>query len=167
MIQTERLVIKPFEDNDQEDMIRLLTDEVIKKTYMIPDFDSVEKVIQLFKRMKELSYTEERFVRGIYHNGKVIGMVNDVGIEEGKIEVGYMIDSACHNQGFGTEMLRAVVAYLFENGFEEVMAGAFEENLASRRIMVKAGMTQTDVVDEIEYKGVLYKCANYSIKKEQ
>lgn len=167
MFQTDRLIIKPFEKEDQERMILLLTNEQIKKTYMIPDFDSVEKVIQLFERMRELSYSEERFVRGIFLDDKVIGMVNDVGIEDEKIEVGYMLDPECHNQGYGTEMLRGTIAYLFEKGYVEVMAGAFEGNIASRRIMEKAGMIQTDVVDEIEYRGVTYKCANYSIKKEK
>ena len=69
--------------------------------------------------MRELSCGEVRFVRGIYLNGNVIGMVNDVGIEDGKIEVGYMLDPEYHNQGYGTEMLRGTIAYLFEKGYNE------------------------------------------------
>lgn len=165
MIQTERLKMKPFAAEDQKDMVRLLTDSVIKRTYMIPDYDSEEKIIRLFERMKALSYEEDRFVRGIYLSDKVIGMVNDVGIDGEKIEVGYMLDPEYYNQGYGTEMLKGVITYLFDRGFEEVLAGAFEDNIASRRVMEKAGMVQTDIVDEIEYRGVVHKCANYSLKK--
>ena len=167
MIRTERLEIKPFSLADQERMVKLFTNDIIKKTYMLPDFDSQDKVIKLFERMVELSQSQERLVRGIYCDDVVIGMVNDVGIENGKIEVGYMLDPAYHNQGYATEMLKAVIPYLFDRGFVEVVAGAFEGNIASQRVMQKAGMQLTDVVDEIEYRGVVHKCVNYSMKKEE
>ncbi len=167
MIRTERLEIKPFSMEDQERMAELFTDGTIKKTYMLPDYDSMDKVYALFTRMLELSNGNERLVRGIYKDGIAIGMVNDVGIEDGKIEVGYMLDPAYHNQGYATEMLKAIIQYLFEKGFTEVLAGAFEENIASQRVMQKAGMKLTDVVDEIEYRGVVHKCVNYCIRKEE
>lgn len=165
MIQTERLVIQPFSDRDTERMMELFTNEIIKKTYMIPDYDSMDKVKALFARMMELSQGEERYVRGIYCDDTVIGMVNDVGIQDGKIEVGYMLDPAYHNKGYGTEMLKAVISYLFTKGYKEVLAGAFEENIPSQRVMEKTGMKLTDVVDEIEYRGKVHKCVNYMIKR--
>lgn len=166
MLKTERLIIKALESEDQETMVELLTDEIIKETYMIPDFKSREEVTKLFARMKELSLCTTRYVRGIYLCNTLIGIINDVGIEEGKIEVGYALNPQYHNQGYGTEMLKAVIAELFEKGYEEVLAGAFEDNIASRRIMEKAGMTLIDLREEIEYRGKVHQCVYYSIKNK-
>ena len=102
-IHTKRLFIRPFLDHDEEIMLRLLTDSKIKETYMIPDFDCMEKVLRLFKRYQELSKTPERIVGAITLDDHVIGFFNDTGIRDGYIELGYVIDPAFHNQGYMTE----------------------------------------------------------------
>ena len=43
-------------------------------------------------------------------------------------------------------------------GFRKVMAGFFEENTASRRVMEKSGMQLNDLVEEEEYRGIIHKC---------
>jgi len=53
---------------------------------------------------------------------------------------------------------------MFARGFSEVLAGAFEENLASMRIMEKSGMTRIEKTDEIEYRGKVHQCVYYSKK---
>ena len=163
--KNKMITLKPFNAEDLDQAIELFMDEKVKKTYMLPDFETREKAIALFERLKNLSYNEERFVRGIYLNGEFIGMVNDVGIEGDKLEIGYAIRSQYHNQGYGTEMLKIALNYLIEQGFCEVQAGAFEENPASTRIMEKAGMTRIDYTDEIEYRGKIHKCIYYIYKK--
>lgn len=159
------ILLKPFAAEDEENAVQLFTDEKVKKTYMLPDFESREKAVALFERLKELSYQENRFVRGVYLDDELIGMVNDVGIEGEKLEIGYALRSQYHNQGYGTEMLKASLEYLINQGFKEIRAGAFEENPASTRIMEKAGMTKIDYTDELEYRGKVHKCIYYIYKK--
>lgn len=166
MLQTKRLILKSLESADRDVMIDLLINGVIKETYMLPDFQSQDEAVKLFERMRELSVSKTRYVRGIYRDNILIGMVNDVGIEGNKIELGYMLAPAYHNQGYATEMLRAVIDEMFERGFEEVLAGAFETNVASRRVMEKSGMTLMEQEEEIEYRGNVHRCVYYSAKKE-
>ena len=58
------------------------------------------------------------------------------------------------------------ITYLFEKNFSVVWAGAFEENLASLRVMEKAGMKKTNSKASIEYRGKTHRCVYYCIKKE-
>ena len=81
------------------------------------------------------------------------------------MEVGYLIHPEYHGKGYMTEALIAFIQDLFSLGLEEVIAGAFEENPASLRVMQKAGMTLLDKSDELEYRGKVHRCIYYSKKK--
>ena len=165
MIYTKRLILKPMEDHDQADMLKILTDNQIKKTYMLPDYDSEEQVINLFKRIQAYTEKEDRIDCGVYLEDKIIGFANTVEIKEKTIEIGYVIYPTYWNQGYATEMLTALIRKMFEMGYEEVLTGAFEGNIASQRVMQKSGMTLLDMQDEIEYRGKVHKCVYYSAKK--
>lgn len=164
-IKTERLELKPLSDSDRDNMIELLTNNEIKKTYMLPDFESEEQAEKLFLRLKEGSIAEKVYQVGVFLDGEVIGYANEVERDDDKIELGYMIHPKHHNQGYGTEMLKAMIEEMFARGFSEVLAGAFEENPASMRVMEKSGMTKLDKTDEIEYRGIVHKCVYYSKRK--
>lgn len=54
-IITERLCLRSIKDEDFEGLYRLLTNEIVAKTYILPEFKSKEEGIRLFLRLKELS----------------------------------------------------------------------------------------------------------------
>lgn len=164
-VKTQRLVIKPYADMDQDKMIELLTNETIKKTFMIPDFTSREQAIQMFHKLKEYSLSKEHYEAGIYLENELIGFVNDVEIQDKTIEMGYVIHPNYHNQGYATECLKAVIEELHKQGFEQVITGAFEENEASIRVMQKCKMTLLDKKEEISYQGKLHHCVYYASKQ--
>jgi len=172
MIETERLLLEGLSENDRESVIDILTNEQVKQTYMIPDFESREQAGELFEGLMKLSEREDRFVRGIFLKkessvkGCLIGLVNDVGISDGIIELGYAILPMYHNRGYATEMLRAVITELFKIGFRQIEAGAFEENEASFSVMRKSGMKPVENTDEIEYRGTVHKCRYYAISAQ-
>lgn len=164
--KTERLEIRPLSDRDRDSVIDLMTDHVVKQTYMVPDFPSREAAEPLFQRLKELSGQEERYVAGIFLGQDLIGILHETEVNGRKIEVGYAIMPRYHNQGFATEALTGAIAWLLGRGFDEVTAGAFEENPASVRVMVKSGMKKLPQSDEIEYRGKVRTCVYYSVRKE-
>ena len=164
-LRTKRLLLRPFLDRDESNMLRLLCDSKIKETYMIPDFDCIEQVRRLFRRYQELSLSPDRVVGGIEYNGELIGFFNDTGIKDGYSEIGYAMDPAFHNQGFLPEAFTALIQYLFEQGFQEVGAGAFVENPASLRVMEKSGMVRQEKESDLEYRGVTHHCIYYHICK--
>lgn len=162
---TERLQIKPIDMADKEAILDLLTNEIVGKTYMLPTYKCREEAEPLFLRLVELSKADDRFVAGIYLDGKLIGMMNDVERKDKQIEMGYAYLPAYYNRGYATEAFKGAIDYLFEQGFETVVAGAFSENPASLRVMEKCGMTHQTYTDEIEYRGVTHTCVYYAITK--
>lgn len=86
--KTQRLTVRPFLDGDREKMIEMLYDESIKKTYMIPDFESVEAAEKLFSAFMRLSQDEIRFVGAICLNDELVGFMNDTEIEGESVEMG-------------------------------------------------------------------------------
>jgi len=163
--QTNRLQIKPISLNDKASVLDLLTNEIAGKTYMLPAFKSREEAQPLFQRLVQLSQDESRFVAGVYLDGQLIGMMNDVERKDKQIEMGYVYLPAYYNRGYATEAFRGAINYLFAHGFETVVAGAFAANRASLRVMEKCGMVKQDYTDDIEYRGVTHTCIYYAAKK--
>lgn len=157
-LQTERLILGAFTEKDKVALMELLTDEEIKKTYMIPDFATEEDAWRLVQAFIRLSNTADRYVVGIFLDGEPIGFMNDTEIDGDRIELGYVISPRYKNKGYATEALGGMIEYLFGKGFRRVECGAFEENAASLRVMEKCGMTRIDKTDEIEYRGQVHRC---------
>ena len=158
IIETERLVLRSMREEDCDDVCTLLTNEQIAKTYMLPDFSSMEEKIELFNFLKDLSDNSKRFVYGIDLDGHIIGFINDVEIGDSVIELGFVINPEYHNRGYATEVLTYAIDALHDMCYTTVKTGAFECNLASRRVMEKAGMQRLDSTEEIEYRGVVHRC---------
>lgn len=162
-IKTNRLVIKSLSPFDREGVIYLLNNKEIKKTYMIPDFNNEEESIGYFNKLLTISNDEKHYLCGVYLNNKIIGVVNDVFIKNKEIELGYFIDPVYWNNGYATEVLKAMISKMFELGFDHIIAGYFEENPASGRVMEKSGMIPSKQVDYITYRNKKHKCLYYEI----
>lgn len=165
-IKTNRLIIKNLSINDQKEMIDLLNNNEIKKTYMIPSFVNKEESIEYFNKLLNISLDDKHYLNGIYLNNYLIGMINDIHIDNKEIEIGYFINPIYWNKGYATEALKAMIDYLFNIGFKRIIAGYFEENIASSRVMAKSGMKPIDFTDNILYRNKNHKCRYYEIIKE-
>lgn len=163
MIKTKRLTLHVFSDADQAAMLALLTNETIKQTFMIPDF-SEEEGSTLFQKMKADALRSDCFQIGIYKEEQLIGFINELGRNESVIELGYVIHPDYHNQGYASEALEAVIPYLFQQGFHEIRAGAFEDNYASIKVMEACGMKRIGKEDDIFYHEKMHHCIYYAIQ---
>lgn len=166
-IKTDRLELKPICPESLGSLADLLSDEIVKKTYMVPDFPTREDALKLARRLMDLSAQEERRVAGIYLGENLIGILNQTDATQESIELGYALLPEYHNQGYATEALRGAIGYCFSIGFQEVTAGAFAENPASLRVMIKSGMKEIDRTDEIPYRGKTHTCLYCAIRKEE
>ena len=164
-IKTERLSLKHLSDTDAFALKELFTNEEVKKTYMVPDFADDKAFLKTFSYLKKSSLDDHGHTAGIFLNEKLIGLFHKVEVIGDRVEVGYAIHPHFWSQGYATEALQAGIAYFFERGFSEVYAGAFKTNLASTKVMEKAGMRKTNMKASIEYRGKTYPCVYYSIKK--
>ena len=78
---------------------------------------------------------------GVYHlklNGHHVGAVSLTGISDGHWEIGYEIEQPYRGQGIASEAVGAVVEGL---GIGMLSAQTRVDNLASRRVLEKAGFT--------------------------
>lgn len=164
-LKRERLTLRPLAESDREALIALAKNEEIKKTYMLPDFESVEKENAFFGRMLACSLSERHFLRAISLDGDLIGMFNDCAVSGKRVEVGYFVDPAHKGRGYATEALRKAIAELFQRGFDTVTAGYFEGNTASRRVMEKCGMRPLCKTETVTYRGVRHICPLMGISK--
>ena len=162
--QTCRLEVKPIIQTDKEYVLDLLTNETVGKTYMLPQYQNRGEAEPLFQRLVQLSADSSRYVAGVYLNGRFIGMMNDVETKDKQIEIGYAYLPAYYNCGYATEAFSGAIRYLHDHGFETVLAGAFEGNSASLRVMEKCGMEKLDYTATVDYRGVPHTCIYYAAR---
>ncbi len=159
-IKTERLILKPYSEQDMDALINLLTDPEITSTFMVPEMGSRSCAEELVKKLIGFSQPDDtkHLEYGIYLGEKMIGFVNDCGVEEDEIEIGYVIHPQYQGHGYATEAVHTVLAELREMGFRKVTAGYFAENTASLRVMEKCGMQRTTITEEEDYRGKRHLC---------
>lgn len=165
-LTTRDLALQPVRQQDLADLAALFMDDTVKQTYMVPDFADLSEALALAGRIKTLSEDAHRYVAGIFLDDRCIGLLNETERTGQSIEVGYALLPAFHNRGYCTQALRATVAHLFTQGFTEVVAGAFQGNLASIRVMEKSGMLPLPKQDEVTYRGKTHRCLYYHAVKE-
>lgn len=82
----------------------------------------------------------DEFVRGIEHEGVLIGACGYVVDADGAAEIGYWIARTHWGQGFATEAGRALIGYCFRKArFRRLTCCHFTDNPASRRVIEKLG----------------------------
>lgn len=160
LIGTQRLELRPLSEADVEGLADILANEEVSKTFMVPQFKDRAQAVDLARKLVGFSSisNEEHLVYGVFLNGSLIGFVNDCGFSDSEIEIGYVIDPRFWGSGYATEAVRAVLDDLHDMGFERVVAGYFENNIASLRVMEKCNMKRIDRIEHYEYRGVTHKC---------
>ena len=158
--------LRKLSKDDAQNMVQILIHDTVKKTYMLPDLTK-ESAQNLFEKMLELSQKDDRYIRGLYLNGTLVGFLNDPEIKERSVELGWVVDPRHHNKGYATQGVKLAIAELFAKGFREVIAGAFVENPASIRVMEKCGMKRISKTEEIDYRQQIHHCVFYAIRENE
>lgn len=161
------LILKGLEEDCYKKMIELLTSEEVKKTYMVPSLSTLEEKRALFSRLMERSNNRHYLFYGIYLDCELIGFIHEVEKKEEEIEIGYVISPRAKGRGYATLAFSTIIPMLFDCGFKRILAGAFEENQASQKVMLKCGLVKTMKNEVIPYNGSEYLCLYYEIDKER
>jgi len=86
------------------------------------------------------------FMVTLKESGDVIGMI-DVHIENHKVAIGYVMNRTYQGNGYMTESARAMIEWAFgQPSIYRVYATTDVENIASRRVMEKAGMQREGIL---------------------
>jgi len=148
VIHTERLVLRPFKKDDETAMFKNWTfDNRVAKYCRWTPHKSVQETKELLKIYLDKSKNnyKYRFAITLKEFDEPIGCIDAVDISEDNktATIGYVLSYDYWNKGIVTESLKAVIEFLFNNGFERVIAEHRVENLASGRVMQKSGVIFT------------------------
>ncbi len=137
---TERLVLRPFREDDAEAVFRNWAyDERVAKYCRWSPHQSIENTKEFLKMCVGAEYSWAITLKG---NDEPIGSVDVVGKNSsGVYEIGYVLMYDHWGEGIMTETVSAVIEELFRCGFDRIGACHMIDNPASGRVMEKCGMT--------------------------
>jgi RimJ/RimL family protein N-acetyltransferase len=142
ILETERLILRPFELSDAPDVQRLAGHrEVALNTLTIPHpypDGAAEEWIR--KHLEDADLQNFAIIRRSDH-----ALVGTIGLvlkkDHDKGEIGYWIGVPYWNHGYATEAAAVLIDYGFKIfGLEKIFAAHFSRNAASGRVMLKNGM---------------------------
>lgn len=158
------ITLKKITINDKLNLEKVVTNDIVKQTYMLPDFKDQEHIDRMCNHLIKVSNSDNHILLGIYLEEELIGFLNDVEVIDNEIEFGYVLHPNYHNKGYMTLAVKQYIQVLMQKGYKKIIAGAFEHNIASLRVMQKAGMKLIDKTDVINYRGKDHKCIYYCIE---
>lgn len=165
MIETDRLILRPWQDSDAEALFRYASDPDVGPRAGWPPHKDIEES----RRVIWDIFTNDRtWAVTLRETGEVIGCMgyfihgeSNIPIGEEDAEIGYWIAKPYWNRGIATEALRAMIDYCFNvKGFLTLWSDFFIDNPASGRVMEKCELqkllsdqrlTLTDIVDAMHF----------------
>jgi RimJ/RimL family protein N-acetyltransferase len=147
-LETERLILRQFTSDDVENLVALNTDPaVLRFVGGVPlsraeiEDDYLPAYLGYYTRFAGYGFwaVVEK------SSGDFLGWFHFRPPEDNpgpdEVELGYRLHQAAWGRGYATEGARALIHKGFtEHGVQRVVAFALAENLASRRVMEKAGL---------------------------
>lgn len=136
MIETERLILRTFKEDDYDDLYEFLSQ---RKN---DEFESYPEIT--YENGKEhLAYrvgSDEFFAMELKETGKVIGNIYCGKRDFESREVGYIVNKNFQKRGYGTEALSAVISEIFNSGVHRIFAECDPRNVCSWKLLEKVGM---------------------------
>lgn len=145
MIETERLILRRWKEDDAEDLFRYASDKRVSEMALWTQHTSVEMSLMVIKEF--FIPNPENFAVTDKESGEVIGCIGLVPAgeehynpEPGEREVGYWIGLPHWNKGLATEALLSLLEYCNRTlGLRSLLLTADIHNVASLRVAEKCG----------------------------
>jgi RimJ/RimL family protein N-acetyltransferase len=144
-IQTERLILRPFEAADAPRVAALCGDrEIAANTLLIPhpySLGDAESWLAAHPQQFDAG-THVTFAITLRAGGELIGAVGlTIDRTHDRAELGYWVGREFWNQGYASEASRGAIRHGFAAcGVERIFASHFLRNPASGRVLEKCGM---------------------------
>lgn len=148
-LETERLVLRRFTEADLDNLVALDSDPDVMRfinggtptsrddmqNVFLPAFLRYRDRIEGYGFWAAIEKSTGEFL-GWFHFRPPEGASPD------EPELGYRLRKSAWGKGYGTEGSRALIRKGFaEHGVRRVVASTYQDNIGSRRVMEKAGMT--------------------------
>lgn len=174
MFSSERLNYRPLTKDDFELFYELYSNKAVMEYAFLDHFKTPEEARKEFDKAMDISSEHwNEYVATTVEDNRPVGIVdydilfhNDHG---GIAEIGYFIKPEFWGCGYGTEMGKALINYLFHNcKYHKVAASCNANNKSSEKIMKKLGMKPEGVMRKARYKnGEWVDELRYGLLKEE
>ena len=152
MIETERILLRPWGDDDAEALFKYASDPEVGPRAGWPPHKSVEESLEI---IRTLFRSDHMWAMEFKETGEPIGCMgyfvygeSNIDIGSNDAEVGYWVGRTYWNQGLCSEALRSLIDYCFnDKKYRTLWADYFPENPASGRVMEKCGFRDTGEVN--------------------
>ena len=148
-LETERLVLRRFTATDVDHLVDLDSDPEVMR-HLTGGRPTHREVIQHVILPAFLRYYEPNSGLGVFaaiekESGEFLGWFGfrpKDAVNPGEVALGYRLRRAAWGKGYATEGARALIRKGFtELGVQRVVATTYRDNLPSRRVMEKAGLS--------------------------
>ncbi len=152
VLETERLVLREWKEEDAENLYNLAKDPEIGPPAGWPPHTSIENSREIIKSVLS---APETYAVCLKENGQPIGSIglhrNDLAEREDEYELGYWIGKEYWGQGLIPEAARELIRHAFEDLLmERIWCGYYDGNIKSRRVQDKLGFIYHHTSEGIE-----------------
>ncbi len=144
-IRTDRLLIRSYEDRDEDGLLELFHDENTMR--MDGDKPILEKNEEFIRRIDLVKNGPLIWFFSVNKmSSEFVGyvMLQD---EKDAIALGFAITASKQHKGYGYEMIDAIINLLFICGIPEIRIKTWERNIPCRRLAEKLGFKQVSIIE--------------------
>jgi RimJ/RimL family protein N-acetyltransferase len=163
-LDTERLILRPWEERDLAPLSAILADPLVRRFYpaISTPADTKRNLDWAIARTAEHGFhfwAVERRADGMLLGLCGLGIIDEElrGAIPGRpaVEIGWQLDKSCWGQGFAPEAASAWLDHAWNVlHLDEVVAFTAQPNLPSQRVMQKLGMRH-DPAGDFEHPRIL------------
>ncbi len=155
IFETERLILRPWRDNDAEDLYLYARDPQVGPIAGWPTHTSVENSLDIIRTVfsKPETYaialkSDDRPIGsiGLLFNGDGIAPIGDT-----EVELGFWVGVPLWGHGYAPEASLRLIRHAFDDlGTTVVWCGYYDGNLKSKRVQEKIGFTYHHTLENVE-----------------
>lgn len=155
-LETDRLILRKMSPDDAEAMFAYASDPEVTRYVTWETHRSIEDSRAFLELALGKYESGEEPDWGIVSkgDGRFVGACGIVGweTEHARAEVGFVLSREYWGRGLMSEAVRTMLSFGFERmGLNRIEARCVAENVASARVMEKAGMTHEGTLRQREY----------------
>lgn len=145
IIETERLILQRLKYEDAEEIFYTYASKPEATRFVSwPTHESIRDTRNFLNYAVSAwrSGADFSFGARLKKDGRLIGSIGIID-DDGKVQFGYILSPTQWNQGYATEMCKAVIAILKQQSFvHRVWTLVDAENVASARVLQKSGLVE-------------------------
>lgn len=154
ILETKRLILRPWSDDDAAELYKYASDPDIGPPAGWQPHTSVENSRDIIKNVLS---APETYAVCLKENGKPIGSIGfhraDLANLDDEYELGYWIGKPFWGQGLIPEASIRMLQHAFDDlNMERIWCGYYEGNVKSRRVQEKLGFVYHHTTEGIEVK---------------